>query len=447
MYGQNRLDQWPGARLDWSGSGLALSSGFHSSDVNRLPPMNNRAPHPHPMMFMFLIIPFGVVSGYVTVVLAYLFSRAGIPVDRVAALVAVSIIPHTWKFAWAPLIDSLLTRKTWYVIASVCSAAGIWATGIMPIKAASLPTLTVIIFVTNFAVTFLGMATDSLMAYGTPLELKGRAGGWFQAGNLGGQGIGGGAGLWLAQRLPTAGASAAILAVACLMCCFALFFVPEPASTIRQPRLARTLIEVLKDLWGVARSRLGFLALFLCFLPIGSGAASNLWSAVASDWRASADTVALVTGVLGGIISAIGCLLGGWICDRMDRKQAYVVYGGLQAACAVGMAVAPRTRMAYIVFTSLYALITGLTYAGFTAFVLEAMGTGAAATKYNVFASLSNFPIYYMTLVDGWAHTRWGAAGMLNTEAGICLLGMVAFLGLRAMVDRIKPRALAAQPA
>jgi hypothetical protein len=70
-----------------------------------------------------------------------------------------------------------------------------------------------------------------------------------------------------------------------------------------------------------------------------------------------------------------------------------------------------------VVFTLAYALIQGLTYAGFSAFVLEAMGLGAAATKYNVFASLSNFPIMYMTSIDGWAHGRFGPSGMLLMEA------------------------------
>ena len=390
---------------------------------------------------MFLILPFGVVSGYVSVSLAYLLSHAGIPVDRVAALVAVSVIPHTWKFAWAPLVDSLLTRKTWYLIASVLSAAGLWMTALLPIKAASLPLLTTVVFLSSLAITFLGMATDSLMAYATPPELKGRAGGWFQAGNLGGAGLGGGAGLWLAQRLPSPGMAGGILAFACLACCLALLFVAEPQSTIRDSRVLRTLTNLFKDVWSLTRSRLGVVALFLCFLPIGSGAASNLWSAVAGDWRASSDVVALVTGVIGGILSAAGCLLGGWICDRMDRKTAYVMYGGFQAACALAMAVAPRTQAMYVVFTSLYALITGLTYAGFSAFVLEAIGTGAAATKYNVFASLSNTPIYYMTLVDGRAHTRWGPAGMLETEATICLLGMVLFFGVVAGIKKARPAA------
>ena len=47
--------------------------------------------------------------------------------------------------------------------------------------------------------------------------------------------------------------------------------------------------------------------------------------------------IALVTGVLGGIVSAAGCLVGGYWCDRMDRKTAYALYGLLQAVCAIAM--------------------------------------------------------------------------------------------------------------
>ena len=72
--------------------------------------------------------------------------------------------------------------------------------------------------------------------------------------------------------------------------------------------------------------------------------------------------------------------------------------------------------------------------------MLEAIGLGAAATKYNVFASLSNMPIAYMTLVDGWAHTRWGAAGMLFTEAAIGIAGIVVFVAVAMLLPR---RALA----
>jgi hypothetical protein len=89
-----------------------------------------------------------------------------------------------------------------------------------------------------------------------------------------------------------------------------------------------------------------------------------------------------------------------------------------------------------VIFTSAYSVITGFTYAGFSAVVLEAIGTGAAATKYNVYAALSNMPIYYMTEIDGVAHTRWGPSGMLFAEAVMCVVGLVVFAGVVAVVRR-----------
>jgi MFS transporter, PAT family, beta-lactamase induction signal transducer AmpG len=82
-------------------------------------------------------------------------------------------------------------------------------------------------------------------------------------------------------------------------------------------------------------------------------------------------------------------------------------------------------RARFGAFCLIYWFISGLAYAAFSAVVLEAIGLGAAATKYSLFASLSNMPIQYMTLVNGWAHTRWGTGGMLLTEA---LVGVVAVL-------------------
>jgi MFS family permease len=385
---------------------------------------------------MFLIVPFGAMGGYLSVAIGYQLTQAGVSVEQVAELVAVSYIPQTWKFLWAPVADTTLSRKTWYLLAGIVSALGIFVTGAIPADERSLPLLYAAVLVSNVAVTFLAMASESLMIYNTPPELHGRAGGWFQAGNLGGNGLGGGAGLWLAQTLPEPWMAAAALAAACAACGAALWLVPEPPPIARTGHYGRMLVAVLKDLWQVARTRAGILALLICFLPIGSGAASNLWAALADDWHASANTVALATGIFSGVVSALGCLAGGYGSDRMDRKTAYLLYGLLMAMCTVAMALAPRTEVMYVLFTLTYAFIQGLTYAGFTAVVLETIGLGAAATKFNVYASLSNMPIAYMTLVDGWAHTRWGAAGLLNVEAAIGVLGMVVFLGISMALPR-----------
>jgi len=70
-----------------------------------------RAPaHVHPWAFMVLIIPFGVVSGYLTVAIAWQLKQAGLSVEQVAGIIALSYIPHVWKFVWAPIADSTPSR-------------------------------------------------------------------------------------------------------------------------------------------------------------------------------------------------------------------------------------------------------------------------------------------------------------------------------------------------
>ncbi|TFW00521.1 MFS transporter, partial [Oxalobacteraceae bacterium OM1] len=309
----------------------------------------------HPVVFLFLIVPFGMMAGFLGVAVAYLLSQAGVPTEQVAALVALSYVPHTWKFLWAPVADTTLTRKRWYLIGAVLSAIGIYATGALPPTTENIPLLSVIVVVSNVASTLLGMAVESLMAYGTSEEAKGRAAGWFQAGNLGGSGLGGGAGLWMAQHLASSWMAGAVLAGVTLLCCIGLLFAFEPKVEHAVHGIRDRILDVLRDLWAVARSRTGYLGLLICFLPIGTGAASNLWSAIAGDWHASADAVAAVNGALSGLVSAGGCVVGGYLCDRLDRKFGYALFGVVMAACAVGMAAAPRTQEMYVVFVMLYA--------------------------------------------------------------------------------------------
>ncbi|MEO6584356.1 MAG: MFS transporter [Ferruginibacter sp.] len=392
----------------------------------------------HPFLLTILILPMGVSQGFVTVTLGYLLSQAGVSVDKIAALIAATLLPHIFKFIWAPLVDTTLSFKKWYWIASIISSIGIIATGLLPLREAGLSSLTIIVLLTQFAVTFLCMATEGLMAYDVPPDLKGKAGGFFQAGNLGGVGLGGGLGLILAQRVSEPWIVSLSLGIFCLLCALALFYFNDPKITIQEETISRTYRSLLKDVWSTIRTKNGVLAMMLCFLTLGTGAASNLWSAIAKDWQVNADTVAVVTGVVGGLLSALGCMIGGWICDRMNRRNAYLIFGLIGAATAVGMAYTPRTEIMFITWTSFYAIAVGLSYAGFTAFTLEAIGKGAAATKYNIFAALSNTPIYIMTYVIGLAYAKRGATAMLNTEAAYALGAVLFFIFVKKIMVKHK---------
>lgn len=390
----------------------------------------------HPSLYLVLILPFGAVSGYLSVALAYALAQSGMSVARVGALIAIYFLPQTWKFLWAPIVDATLTRKRWYVIGAGMTAAGVLMLSVFSTHDTAFAVLAAFAVVASFAVTFLGMAVESLVAYGTPPDQKGRAAGWLQAGNLGGGGIGGGAALWLMQQVSEPWITGAALAGCFMLCCLPLLFVAEASSLPLQHGVIGRTRSVLTDIWNILRHRSGYLALLVVFLPIGTGAAQSYWSPLADEWHASANVVALINGAVGGSVAALGCLAGGYICDRFNRKFCYIGFGLTLAVCAVAMALSPRSATTYVVYTVLYGFGSGLCFAGFSAVTLEAIGHGAAATKYNVFASLSNMPISYMIAVEGWAQSRWGSSGMLLLEATVGVISAVTFAAASLLAQR-----------
>ncbi len=397
---------------------------------------------PHPALFAALMYPTGAVTGYLSVAIGYDLSHHGVSVESVADLVAISFIPFTWKFLWAPLVDITLSLRGWFVISLIASVIGTLVMGWIEPVQGTLGWMQIAVALTFVALTFNGMSADGLTALIAPFEQKGRYGGWLQLGNLAGNGIGGGLALWLSQNFENRFISTGVLCGTCLLSGAALLFLPKVVRTISEAHVGERIVEVERDSWHLIRSRGGAMALLIMFLPLGSGAAGGLWSAVADEWQASADTVAFVTGGWNGVASGLGCLVGGYICDRLDRKWSYALFGVMQAGCAAAMGFAPHSEQMFIFFTLLYAVVTGLTYAAYSAVALEVVGGGAAATKYNLIASMANAPILYMTEVDGHAHTWFGASGMLYSEALFGVLGATAYIVIIILLARSRRAAL-----
>jgi MFS family permease len=374
------------------------------------------------------------MQGFLTVTLAYLYRKEGMSVEQISVLVGLQLLPNIFKFIWGPLVDLTLSVKKWYFIANSVASVGLLCMGLLHASAANMLLIEIIIFISFFASTFVGLTVSSFMAYDTSPETKGRAGGFYNMGGLGGIGLGGSAGLVLAQYLPALWMVGAGLGVACMLCCFFIPMVKEPSPAARVKTAGQSLIDLLKDIWVTIKEKAAILALFLSFLPLGTGAAGSLFAAMAKDWHAGVNTVAAITGLIGAAVTMAGCFLGGYLCDIMNRQLAYVLFGIIQAVCALGMALCPHTDLFYAIWALAYSLANGLAYAGFTAFVLEVIGKGAAATKYNLYAGLANIPIFAITIVDGWANTRFGPAGMLEIEALSAGIGIVIFFLVKMMI-------------
>jgi MFS family permease len=389
-----------------------------------------------PPLFGVLMVPTGINNGFVTVVLGYLLAQNGVGVDAIAGLVSLRLLPETWAIACGPLVDATLSGPRWHILSTLTMAILLVVVGVVPLEAGSVALLAPLCLCLGVASIVCSSAISAVLSLTTSLAVRGACAGWRQAGFLGGTGLGGGMGLWLATHGAGPRVAALTLAALSLGCIWPFLIVGVPAPVGRARALTATA-TALRTLWDVIRSRLGFLAAVAVTLPMGLGAAMNLLSAVATkDWHASATLVAAVTGALFGVATALGCVLAGYLCDLLGRRAVFV---GACLGAALGealMAVCPHTPAFFAAMTLLNALLTGLAYGGVTAVVFERLGPVGAATVGGALSSLANLPLVVVTMLLGSTQAHHGSDAMLLVEAALGVASVIVF-GILAWVLRV----------
>lgn len=392
-----------------------------------------------PYYIFFLILPAGISNGFVTVVLPYFLTKNGIPVAITASIVAIAVSANVWRFLWGPIVDISLSLKKWFWIGISSSIVTLLLLCFIPLRTDGVILLCAIVFISQVAATISLLPVNGFMANCIDENKKGKASGWYQAGSLTGTGLGGGAGLWIATQysIQTAGI---ILCVASFL--FALFiFLFNDIKHNKEIAIIYEIKNMASEILAMIKIPVSLFVVFLVMMPIGSGAMSNLWSAIAQDWKADVSTVVLVTGILSGLISALGCVAGGFIADKWGVWVAYLGSGTLCAIVAFIIALLPLYPIVYIGGVLAYAFSTGLVYAAFTSLTLYAIGKKHVATKFSIIASLGNLPVAYVTSLNGWVHDKFNSRYMLLTEAvlGMAFVILFFFILKRMMNKKLIP--------
>jgi MFS transporter, PAT family, beta-lactamase induction signal transducer AmpG len=385
---------------------------------------------PHPWRWAVLYFPLGLAIGFPSVALGYLGSRAGLSVSVIAGIVGMTFVAGGWKFLWAPVADYTLSRKAWYVIAVSAASVGLIAMTVIPIGPDTAALLSALTLGTTVAATFIAFATEGLMAHNTPLAMRGRAAGWFQSGNQFGQTAGGGIALMLIKHAPSPWVAGLALAAILVACALALVGLEEPPRVLGEASIGARVHDAARELLSIVRARAGRIALILAILPIGTGAAMFLFSAIAQEFHASADVVSSVLGLGGGVAIVLGCFVGGRLADRAPKPLAYAISCALGLVACVVMAASPRTSAGYAASTLFYTFTLGMVTASFTGLVLAIIGETAAATKINLFFALNTLFSLGMLRIVGWVHDAWSTNAMLFAEAltGVAALALFALL-------------------
>jgi PAT family beta-lactamase induction signal transducer AmpG len=408
-----------------------------------------------------LTLPFGLTVGFATVVMPFALRSRGLDMTTIATVSLVVQLPHVIKLFWSPALDAGPRRRSWYFGSVAVAAVGLPVAALIPpsgeahVGGFALPLVwlyAAVLFLAQAAVATSGSAVLALMALTVPEPRRGVASGWQTAGNLVGTAAGGALVAWMLTHTSPV-TTAITLATMCAASAVPAAFIDEARGASRSP--GRRVVELLKDVGHTLRSRDGWTGMVICLSPVGAGALTNLFSALAKDYApddASAEhLVVVVNGALAGVLNGAGALLGGYLADRMNRRLAYVLFGGLTGLCAIAMLVAPATPAAFTVGCLSYQLANGLSYAAFYAFVLELLGKkGGIATRLALYVGASNFAITYVTWLDGWSYDRLraifparvsaGRSGMLAMDALATFVGIAVLWAMAACIRRSPAR-------
>jgi MFS transporter, PAT family, beta-lactamase induction signal transducer AmpG len=415
------------------------------------PPTPPARPTP-PFLFLFLDLPFGAAVGYASIAIPFWVRQGGLSVGEMAALSAAASAPHGFKFLWVPALDLVGTRRGWYLVMCAATAALLVAASLVPDPTKNLWLYGTLVALGQATSTTGHVANSALMAITTRFEDKGKAAGFSMASNLGGTGLLGALALVAAEHVSQRSAGLLLAAVVLASGTAALHVVEPPRAALAAAGFlgtaSRRVVAAFRDLWSTLRSREGLTGLVISVAPVGLGALTNIFSGMAPDFSASARVVELVNGVGGGVTGAAGALVGGWLADRMNRRLAYGVAGGLTGLSALAMLFAPLAPSTYAWGTLAYNFTNGIAFATWAGMVLEVVGAGAAtATKYTLFNAAANLAISGATWVDGafadaspWPALR-GARGSLAMDAALTAVGIAVLLAMVAVSRRGPGRA------
>jgi PAT family beta-lactamase induction signal transducer AmpG len=365
---------------------------------------------------------FGMMAGFSVVTLPQLLAADGVPGGHIAAIVATIISPGFWAFLFSPMLDVRFRRRTYALVCGLITALGVAVTILHhsnPVEVEAIMTTAYI------GAAFYQGAVGGWMGSLTEKGQDSILGTWFNVANVGAGGLIIVAGGPVILHQPPI--FAAVFMFVALLLPMALFlFIPAPPP---DPLLAsESFGRFFRGVLALLKRREVLIGLALFSLPSASFTLTNVLAGIGGDYHASPNTVSFLAGA-GSVIAGVGgSFLVPLFAKKIHLRPLYLTIGIVGACFTLGTLLLPRAPWTFgLVFTGeIIFQALAFTVANGIDFEIIGPDNPLAATLFTLLIAASNFPIWYMGILDGWGYDHGGLVGSFLTDAGCsiaaCLL-------------------------
>lgn len=416
--------------------------------------------------FFLLYVTEGIPLGFAATAIATQLRRQGVGPAEIGAFVGSFYLPWAFKWAFGPVVDvfsseRLGRRRGWIlgmqILMVLTLLAGAWLK--LPEQ---LGLFTVILLVHNTFSATQDVAIDALAINTLNETERATASGVMFAGANVGQLVGGSGALLITALFGFQSSFFYVAAAIASVTFFVVLPMQEPASAPRLRAAGSALAAAGREMRDFAitafRSFMGtrgaFVGVFLALLPpgamcLGLALQSNLAVELGLDDASVATMNAWSAG-----LNAVGCLSGGLIADRFDRRRSLTVYILLMTVPVLVMAavlwhfqwimpvapdVTPRPEVPALLLTwfwittMVYNFFNGMMYSTTTAVFMDVTNPRVAGTQFTAYMALFNLAIATSATWQGIGIEAWGYPGTMVLDAcyGLVYLLVLPFTRTR----------------
>ena len=377
--------------------------------------------------FFLLYVSEGIPFGFTAVTMTAYLRRHGVGLEAIGLFAASLYAPWGFKWAWAPLIDLVRfdrfgTSRAWIVFAQSMMILTIGVVLFFD-PAAQLPLVTTLIIVHNVFAATQDIAIDALAVRVLPEDEVGTANGLMFAAAYLGQAIGGSGALFIAGKLGYDAAFIFMLAsLTVLLFAVSLPLLEPPmpiaasapseaarGSVLSQAfdRIRAFLRELHVSFFHAGRGPL--IGVVLAILPQGAVALGlALATTIPVDLGMSEERIALLS-LCSSIAAAFGCVVGGWVSDRVGHRASLAVWYAMTAIPTLflawrltgGTGVEGVTANLYFAIAVAWSVASGLQYGTGNAVFMTLSSKTVAATQFTGYMALKNIALTYSNLWQG----------------------------------------------